>query len=112
MNEDIDEIEEEKLDSIDDEPSQDEESLIERVKNNPKKEYSSTDIEKLQIFPWAKSSRSIVTIIERDRSGENILEAKIDGKGTHLRYRISHRNIIKFLKRYAPVLINTTHQPK
>lgn len=78
----------------------------------PKQIYTVTDIVTENILPWARNYRTIVKLIEQDLAGENILEAEVAGEGRQRRYSISGRNIIKYVKKYGPVLIGSVRKPK
>ncbi len=85
-------------------------SLTKAIK--PKQSYGPADITRMGTFPWARDHRTIVKQIEQDRAGENLLQAVVTGEGKQRRYEIEGKNLIKYLKKYAVVLMSTARKPK
>lgn len=85
-------------------------SLTKAIK--PKQSYGPADITRMGLFPWARDHRTVVKLIEQDSNGEGILEARTSGQGKQKRYEIEGKNIIKYLKKYAAVLMSTARKPK
>lgn len=88
------------------------ESKVDFLRINPVKEYTLTDIEVLNLIPWAKNGRTIRKAIAADRRGANLLGAKIKGAESQRRYIVPARGIIKYLKAYGPALMGTVRKPK
>ena len=86
------------------------EEIVKTIK--PKQIYAPADLVRMGTFPWARDHRTIVKLIERDRSGENLLQANIEGEGRGLRYQIEGKNIIKFLNKYGTFLTGTVRKTK
>jgi len=78
----------------------------------PKHTYAPADLVRMGTFPWARDHRTIVKLIEQDLAGENILEADVSGEGRQRRYQVVGKNIIKYLNKYAAVLMSTARKPK
>lgn len=85
-------------------------SLTKAIK--PKRIYTASDIVTGAYFPWARNYRTVLKLIENDMAGENILQAVEEGEGRQRRFQIQGRNIIKYIKKYGPVLIGTARKPK
>ncbi len=85
---------------------------VESFKNSPKKFYTVTDLTKTHLIPWAKDNRTLIKHIEADRASSNILRAEITGTDNYRSYLIAHKNIIKYLKIYGPVMMTTIRKPK
>ena len=74
------------------------------MKIKPRKEYTIAEIYSQRLFPWANCERTINRWIMRDRDRENILKAKITGKGRLTRYYVKGSNIRKFITKYGNIL--------
>lgn len=85
-------------------------SLTQAIK--PKQSYGPADIARMGTFPWARDHRTIVKLIDQDMAGENLLQANVTGTGRQRRYEIEGKNIIKYLNKYAAVLMSTARKPK
>lgn len=88
------------------------ERVTETLKRSPKREYTIEEIQEGEFIPWARDPRTIRKIIMLDSKGEGILDAAITGKGTQRRYLVKGSNIIKYLRKYGPVLMHTARKPK
>lgn len=86
------------------------ERVVETLKRSPKREYTIEEIAGMQLIPWARDPRTIRRIILIDSKGD--LDATVSGKGTQRRYLVKGSNIIKYLRKYGPVLMHTTRKPK
>lgn len=85
-------------------------SLTKAIK--PKQSYGPADITRMGLFPWARHQRTVVKLIVQDRAGENLLQANVTGEGRQRRFEIEGKNIIKYLNKYAAVLMSTARKPK
>lgn len=88
------------------------ERAVETLKRSPKREYTIEEIRELRLIPWARDVRTIRKIILLDSKGEKLLAAKITGKDSQRRYLVRGAQIIKYLKKYGPVLMHTARKPK
>lgn len=88
------------------------ERVVETLKRSPKREYTIEEIAGMQLIPWARDPRTIRRIILIDSKGAKDLAAEITGKATQRRYLVKGSNIIKYLRKYGPVLMHTTRKPK
>lgn len=71
-----------------------------------KSKLTGAEVLKEQYIPWATTSNAIAKYIQRDKANENILKAEIVGEGTQKRYYLTPKNIIRYVKKYAPVLLD------
>ncbi len=71
--------------------------MIKKVK--PERIYNLTNMREDSVFPWVgkKYPAGYAGVVIDDKFGENILKAKITGKGQGRSYKIKGKNIIKFL---------------
>lgn len=88
------------------------ERAVEALKRSPKREYTIEEISELQLIPWARNARTLRSIILQDSKGEKILDATITGRDTQRRYLVKGSQIIKYLRKYGPVLMHTARKPK
>lgn len=88
------------------------ERAVEALKRSPKREYTIEEIREAQLIPWARDARTIRKIVILDSKGEKLIDAKITGKDTQRRYLAKGANIIKYLRKYGPVLMHTARKPK
>lgn len=80
-----------------------------------KREYNLSQMQRDALFPWLKDRRTYREAIRNDILGPNVLQAKIIGEWRGRGYKITGKNIIKYLKLigYAMVLTSTKiHEPK
>lgn len=85
---------------------------MDKVKIQPNKEYTTQEIHDLKLFPWTYHPRTISRFLIKEQFGENMLKAKIEGKGRQRRYFVTGKNIIKFLKVHGKLLMQNTSRPK
>jgi len=88
------------------------ERAVEALKRSPKRVLSVEDIREMQAMPWARDARTIRKMIELDAKGERVLAAKIVGLSTQKRYAVQRAHLIKYLRKYGPVLMHHARKPK
>lgn len=81
-------------------------------KINPRKDYTSTDILRENLFPWAKHPLTLKKLIRKDAQGENLLEVKIEGVGRQTRYLIKGKNLLRFTRKYGTYLLGNVRKAK
>lgn len=74
--------------------------MVKVNKIEAKKIYNITEMRMLNIFPWIsrKNQISYRNAVIEDFTGENLLKAKITGRGRGRDYKIKGINIINYLK--------------
>lgn len=85
---------------------------VEFLKKHPNKTFTLSEIASMQLMPWARDSRTIRKLIERDFEGANLLNATVKGVGGQRRYTMQAKDIRKYLQTYGPALMGTTRQLK
>ena len=86
--------------------------LVDSLKRDPKREYSLAEIASKRLMPWARNGRTIREILENDRIGQNLLNAKVTGLGNRRRYTVRAEDLITYLATVGPYLLGTVRKTK
>lgn len=86
--------------------------IVESLKKEPKRYISLAEIASKRLMPWARDGRTIRTLLEKDRKGLNLLNARMTGAGSRRRYMVRAENLINYLLTSGPYLMGTVRKMK
>jgi len=88
------------------------EEILGFLAKHKKRDFTSTEIEEMNLFPWAKNSRNRTALMKADMFGDNILKARIQGEMYQTRYMVTGANIIRYLTKHGPSMMMTVRPKK
>ena len=69
-------------------------------KIDPERWYSLGDLVEQRLLPWVTSYQGIRNTVAKDRAGEDLLKARVEGRKPRKKYHFKGENIIRFIKSF------------
>lgn len=85
-------------------------NVVEALRKQPLRWLSLVEMEREGVIAWAKNTRTIRKVIDRDRDADNLLRARIIGVGRQKRYTVQAAGLIRYLQAHGPSLIGTVRK--
>lgn len=83
------------------------EKTVKYLRGKRNRDFSCGMIARLRLLPWATNQRTIVKMIMLDRTSGNSLRSRIEGSGKSTRYIISGADLLRYVLKYGPLLMQT-----